>query len=91
MSVRTVPFVPVFVGSLLLLCSLTHVISVHGGVSNVVAGINAIAGVNTYAGIPALADTSTHVVTKRCRLSWLTNSTLVYEPKCVGELRSLSQ
>jgi len=21
-------------------------------------------------------------VTKRCRLSWLTNSTLVYEPKC---------
>ncbi len=24
-------------------------------------------------------------VTKRCRLSWLTNSTLVYEPKCGGE------
>jgi hypothetical protein len=23
-------------------------------------------------------------VTKRCRLSWLTNSTLLYEPKCVG-------
>ncbi len=23
-------------------------------------------------------------VTKRCRLSWLTNSALVYEPKCVG-------
>ncbi len=23
-------------------------------------------------------------VTKRCRLSWLTNSTLVYEPKCGG-------
>jgi hypothetical protein len=28
-------------------------------------------------------------VTKRCRLSWLTNSALVYEPKCGGrgELR----
>ncbi len=24
-------------------------------------------------------------VTKRCRLSWLTNSALVYEPKCGGE------
>jgi hypothetical protein len=24
-------------------------------------------------------------VTKRCRLSWLTNSPLVYEPKCGGE------
>ncbi len=23
-------------------------------------------------------------VTKRCRLSWLTNSALIYEPKCVG-------
>jgi hypothetical protein len=23
-------------------------------------------------------------VTKRCRLSWLTNRALVYEPKCVG-------
>jgi hypothetical protein len=33
-------------------------------------------------------------VTKRCRLSWLTNSALVYEPKCWGgggELRVLSQ
>jgi hypothetical protein len=25
-----------------------------------------------------------HGVTKRCRLSWLTNSALVYEPKCGG-------
>ncbi len=25
-------------------------------------------------------------VTKRCRLSWLTNSVLVYEPKCGGEV-----
>ena len=24
------------------------------------------------------------VVTKRCRLSWLTNNALVYEPKCGG-------
>jgi hypothetical protein len=24
-------------------------------------------------------------ITKRCRLSWLTNSALVYEPKCGGE------
>jgi hypothetical protein len=24
------------------------------------------------------------MVTKRCRLSWLTNSALVYEPKCGG-------
>jgi hypothetical protein len=24
-------------------------------------------------------------VTKRCRLSWLTNSALVYEPKCGAE------
>jgi len=33
------------------------------------------------------------VVTKRCRLSWLTNSPLVYEPKCLGRgwLRCLSQ
>jgi hypothetical protein len=33
-------------------------------------------------------------VTKRCRLSWLTNSALVYEPKygvSGGELRGLSQ
>ncbi len=32
-------------------------------------------------------------VTKRCRLFWLTNSALVYEPKCGGrgELRGLSQ
>jgi hypothetical protein len=32
-------------------------------------------------------------VTKRCRRSWLTNSALVYEPKCGGggELRGLSQ
>jgi hypothetical protein len=31
-------------------------------------------------------------VTKRCRLSWLTNSALVYEPKCGGRgLRVLSQ
>jgi hypothetical protein len=32
-------------------------------------------------------------VTKRCRLSWLTNSALVYEPKYGGrgELRGLSQ
>jgi hypothetical protein len=32
-------------------------------------------------------------VTKRCRLSWLPNSALVYEPKCGGrgELRVLSQ
>jgi hypothetical protein len=32
-------------------------------------------------------------VTKRCRLSWLTNSALVYESKCGGrgELRGLSQ
>jgi hypothetical protein len=32
-------------------------------------------------------------VTKRCRLSWLTNSVLVYEPKCGGreELWGLSQ
>jgi hypothetical protein len=25
-------------------------------------------------------------VTKRCRLSWLTNSALVYEPKCEGRV-----
>ncbi len=35
-------------------------------------------------------------VAKRCRLSWLTNSALVYEPKCEGRegaaaLRGLSQ
>jgi hypothetical protein len=32
-------------------------------------------------------------VTKRCRLSWLTNSAFVYQPKCEGrgELRGLSQ
>ncbi len=32
-------------------------------------------------------------VTKRCRPSWLTNSALVYEPKCGGrgELRGISQ
>ncbi len=31
-------------------------------------------------------------VTKRCRLPWLTNSALVYEPKCGGGgLRGLSQ
>ncbi len=32
-------------------------------------------------------------VTKRCRRSWLTNSALVYEPKCGGrgELRGISQ
>ncbi len=30
-------------------------------------------------------------VTKRCRLSWLTNSALVYEPNCGGGFRGLSQ
>jgi hypothetical protein len=32
-------------------------------------------------------------VAKRCRFSWLTNSALVYEPKCGGrgELLGLSQ
>jgi hypothetical protein len=47
-----------FVGSLLLLCSLTHVTGVRGvvpGIPNVVAGVNAIAGVSTDAGIPAFA------------------------------------
>jgi hypothetical protein len=39
---------------------------------------------------------TTQEVTKRCRLSWLTNSALVYEPKCRGrglggELWCLSQ
>jgi hypothetical protein len=29
-----------------------------------------------------------HGVTKRCRLSWLTNSALVYEPKCGVSARS---
>ncbi len=35
----------------------------------------------------------TQGVTKRCRLSWLTNSALVYEPICgmKGELRGLRQ
>jgi len=39
-------------------------------------------------------DTPKERVTKRCRLPWLTNSSLVYEPKCGGaggELRGLSQ
>jgi hypothetical protein len=30
---------------------------------------------------------SSQGVTKRCRLSWLTNSALVYEPKCGGRGR----
>ncbi len=30
-------------------------------------------------------------VTKRCRLSWLTNSVLVYELKCVGGVVAGSQ
>ncbi len=30
-------------------------------------------------------------VTKRCRLSWLANSSLVYERKCGGGMRGLSQ
>ncbi len=35
---------------------------------------------------------STRGVTNRCRLSWLTNSALVYEPKCGGQgMRGLSQ
>jgi hypothetical protein len=29
-------------------------------------------------------ELSKQEVTKRCRLSWLTNSVLVYEPKCGG-------
>jgi hypothetical protein len=38
-------------------------------------------------------DVTKQGVTKRCRLSWLTNSALVYEPKCGGrgELRGLGQ
>jgi hypothetical protein len=36
--------------------------------------------------------TSAKGITKRCRLSWLTNSALVYEPECGGgEFRGLSQ
>jgi hypothetical protein len=36
-------------------------------------------------------ESFTQGATKRCRLSWLTNSALVYEPKCGerGELRGL--
>jgi hypothetical protein len=30
------------------------------------------------------ADVFNQVMTKRCRLSWLTNSAQVYEPKCEG-------
>ncbi len=42
---------------------------------------------------PAKGKTNMQGVTQRkSRLSWLTNSTLVYEPKCGGgELRGLSQ
>jgi hypothetical protein len=38
-------------------------------------------------------ESKQQVVTKRCRLSWLTNSTLVYEPQKAGwgGLRGLSQ
>jgi hypothetical protein len=41
----------------------------------------------------ALLMLSHQGVTRRCRLSWLANSALVYVPKCGGrgELRSLSQ
>ncbi len=39
-----------------------------------------------------LAVASTQGIKKRCRLSWLTNSALVYEPKCGGRgLWGLSQ
>jgi hypothetical protein len=33
-------------------------------------------------------NTKSRGVTKRCRLSWLTNSALVHEPKCRGETTS---
>jgi hypothetical protein len=43
--------------------------------------------------VPIVRDGSYQGVTKRCRLSWLTNSALLYNPKCGGrgELRDLSQ
>jgi hypothetical protein len=36
-----------------------------------------------FRGQKGLAPLKTQGVTERCRLSWLTNSALVYEPKCV--------
>ncbi len=33
---------------------------------------------------PRLRVALPHLLTKRCRLSWLTNSALIYEPKCGG-------
>jgi len=41
--------------------------------------------------LPPIAVYCSQGVTKRCRLSWLTNSALIYEPKCGGrgELRGL--
>jgi hypothetical protein len=49
----------------------------------------------TPAALPCKDESACRVqrVTKRCRLSWLTNSSLVYEPKCErrGELCGISQ
>jgi len=40
----------------------------------------------------ATGEDSSQGITKRCRLSWLTNSALVYEPEFGGgALRGLSQ
>ncbi len=44
--------------------------------------------------LPKTIKGSVQGVTKRCRLFWLDNSALVYEPKCggsEGELRGLSR
>jgi hypothetical protein len=43
--------------------------------------------------ISLFLDQLTQLITKSCRLSWLTNSALVYEPKCRGGggCRGLSQ
>ncbi len=37
-----------------------------------------------YLAIGSYSNGRVQEVTKRCRISWLTNSALVYEPKCVG-------
>jgi hypothetical protein len=39
----------------------------------------------THISIYSYIENLRQVVTKRCRLSWLTNSAFVYEPKCGGE------
>ncbi len=74
-GVPAVNGVPAAPDLLLLLAAGVHIVATYCAV----AGIPSIAGIPTSAGVPPFQE-----VTKRCRLSWLTNSAPHIRVQCGG-------